>query len=275
MTAGPTPGARTVVEAFVADDGTADLGVVYDVAVALGMGEQPVRLAIRRMVAAGEAEQHGRGRRATLRLTPGHDLRERHDAEFLALAAEQDAGRLPWDGTWHLLAFTIPEDRRAVRDALRSTLVRLGGAPLAAGLYVSPHDWDAVVDAETATLDVADALTRADTRALRTGGESDPRRIAARLWPLADIAAAYAPLDAVLDEVAHHPPSPADDLAGSLALALRLATAADAALRDDPLLPPELLPDDWPPRRSRARFAAAWAELTRDGQAAALYPRYR
>lgn len=54
----------------------------------------------------------------------------------------------PWDGQWFLLAYSIPEERRQVRDRLRDRLAWLGFGSLGNGLWISPHD----VGAEVAEL---------------------------------------------------------------------------------------------------------------------------
>ena len=55
------------------------------------------------------------------------------------------AANQPWDGMWSLVAFSIPEDNRAARDALRKQLRWLGFAPLYDALWVSPRDHAAEV----------------------------------------------------------------------------------------------------------------------------------
>ena len=50
-----------------------------------------------------------------------------------------------WDGMWSLVAFSIPENNRAARDALRKQLRWLGFAPLYDGLWVAPRDHAAEV----------------------------------------------------------------------------------------------------------------------------------
>jgi phenylacetic acid degradation operon negative regulatory protein len=52
----------------------------------------------------------------------------------------------PWDGQWFLLAYSIPEDRRPVRDRLRDRLAWLGFGSLGNGLWISPHDAAAEVE---------------------------------------------------------------------------------------------------------------------------------
>jgi phenylacetic acid degradation operon negative regulatory protein len=46
----------------------------------------------------------------------------------------------PWDGQWYVLSYSIPEDRRQVRDRLRDRLAWLGFGSLGNGLWISPHD---------------------------------------------------------------------------------------------------------------------------------------
>ncbi|MGP5243252.1 PaaX family transcriptional regulator C-terminal domain-containing protein, partial [Corynebacterium variabile] len=60
---------RTLVEAFLPFEGEVSLAEVYAVANLAGLEDQPVRLAIRRLVAAGDVVQHGRGRAGSLTLT--------------------------------------------------------------------------------------------------------------------------------------------------------------------------------------------------------------
>ena len=63
----------------------------------------------------------------------------------------------PWDGMWSLVAFSIPEDNRAARDALRKQLRWLGFAPLYDGLWLSPRDHAAEVIGYLKDLDITTA----------------------------------------------------------------------------------------------------------------------
>src|SRR5690349_8086653 len=65
------------------------------------------------------------------------------------------AASQPWDGMWSLVAFSIPEDNRAARDALRKRLRWRGFAPLYDGLWVSPRDHAAEVIGCLKDLDIA------------------------------------------------------------------------------------------------------------------------
>ncbi|MEU4623196.1 PaaX family transcriptional regulator [Actinoplanes sp. NPDC023801] len=241
------PSPRTVIEAFLPFDGDVDLGLVYDTANAAGLEDQPLRLAIRRMITAGEVVQSGRGRGGRLALTPVGRDRLRRDRLALRLAFAQDAGRAPWDGAWRLLAFSVQEDERAVRDSLRRQLVGAGAAPIAPGLYVSPHDL-------TGMLDTPAHLITATATELNVRGVTDPHTLAEQLWPARPIIDAYAVAESVL---ATADPDP-------LVQQLRLAEALEQALRDDPLLPPELRPGPWAPARTRGAWLTAWSARSED-----------
>ncbi|MCX5196120.1 transcriptional regulator [Streptomyces sp. NBC_00249] len=240
---------RLVVHALVREDGTVDGGELYEVAGALGMSDQQVRLCVKRLVAEGRFTQEGRGRRAVLRLTaPGAPPLP--EVEFVRHAYRQDRGLEPWDGVWHLFAFAVPESARAARDALRDTLTALGAAPVQGGLYATPNAIGPYVRARAAELGVTTGLTCLTSRDLAVGGADGPARLAARLWPLEEIAGRYEALRAL-----------AEGPGAGLAHAVSLAAAFSEAMRPDPLLPPELLPQPWPGTTARTAATTAWTRL--------------
>ncbi|MER7842810.1 transcriptional regulator [Kitasatospora sp. NPDC096077] len=247
---------RTVVEACFDPQGTASLAYVYDLAASAGLADQPVRLAIRRLEAAGVLRQEGRGRKGRLLLTDTGRLRTDQDAQLIALAYAQDAGRAPWDGRWRLHTFSVPEQHRPERDALRAALTRLGAAPLTPGAYLSPHDLRAELVTETSESTVGDYLITAEATRLTGPGFTDPTSIAERLWPAADTVQAYRPL---ADALARQPLTPDPD--ELVVAALELADALSRALEQDPLLPPELRPTPWPPAQLRRAFQDRWTAI--------------
>lgn len=253
---------RMLVEALVRADLTVDTGELYATGNLLGMTDQQVRLCIKRLVAEGRFNHEGRGRRAVLRATgaTGHALGL--DVEFVAHAFRQDAGLAPWDGTWHLVAFAVPETARTARDALRAAVTRLGGAPIQGGLYVSANPWEPYVEDHARHLDVLGHLTFATTRDLRQGDQDEPAALAHALWPLGEIAERYHRLAAVarprLERLRDHA-----DLseAQRLTIAVELAAEFTRAMEPDPLLPPQLLPRPWPGSEARALVARCWSLL--------------
>jgi phenylacetic acid degradation operon negative regulatory protein len=245
---------RTLVEAFLPAIGEVALADIYDTANLAGIDDQPVRLAIRRLIAAGDVAQHGRGRAGTLSLTCAGRHRLQRDRQSLALAFAQDAGDSPWDGRWRLIAVSVPERDRTVRDTLRRELSELGAVAISTGLYVSPHD---LLDA--LRVDAGPYVSTATSDDLDIHGTTDPRAIAEALWPRAPIVNAYMAINDVLREDA------ADTSTPDVVRQLHLADALERAMRDDPLLPLELRGSTWAPTRIRAAWAQRWDALQEAG----------
>ncbi|AFR31383.1 PaaX family transcriptional regulator [Arthrobacter sp. Rue61a] len=241
---------RTVLEAFLTGSREASLEAVYDTANLAGIADQPIRLAIRRLISAGDVTQHGRGRAGTIALTSKGVERLERDRQGLVLAMAQDHGAAPWDGQWHLIAVTVPEHDRSTRDALRRELSGLGACAIATGLYVTPHHLLDVLPCASQGY-----LSSASTSDLNIRGTHDPRAIAEMLWPEAPIVDAYEVINKTLWEDA------ADTSTPDLVRLLELADAMERAVRDDPLVPNELRRGAWAPTSIRAAWAQRWIAL--------------
>ena len=247
---------RMLVFGVARHDGSIPAADAFSVAKACDRSAEQVRSCLRRLVGEGLFARDGIGQRAVYHPT---DDGLRALASFGARALQahaQDTERETWDGHWHLVAFAVPESRRAARDALRDHLGMLGGAAVHNGLYVSPHPWEKDVAATAGELGVTEQVTLAVTHDLTVGGESEPAGLAARLWRLDALGARYQAfvdrwsgvIDR-LDEMQRDHRELADSafLPGALAMAL----AYRACLDTDPLLPAELLPQPWPGRAAR------------------------
>ncbi|WP_217241210.1 PaaX family transcriptional regulator C-terminal domain-containing protein [Streptomyces sp. AC555_RSS877] len=253
---------RMLVHALIREDGTVSADELYTVAATLGMSDQQVRLCIKRLVAESRFTHEGRGRRAVLHATEDTTQALPPNADFLRHAFRQDAGLAPWDGVWHLAAFAVPESARTARDALRETLVHLGGAPLQGGLYVCANAWEPYVEDAAHRLGAHGALTLLSTTDLRRGDTQEPAELACHLWPLQEIADRY-------HRLSHIAQPRLDRLTGSaglspselLTIAVELAAELTRAMEPDPLLPPQLLPQPWPGAQARQLIARCWAAL--------------
>lgn len=246
---------RTVIEALLPLTGVAPLAIIYDTANLAGLADQPVRLALRRLVASGDIEQTGRGRAGTIGLTRTGRRRLERDRQGLALAFAQDAGDAPWDGRWRLIAVTTPERERGVRDTLRRALHELGAVAVSTSLYVSPHDLVTELPDE-----VAPYLSIATTKDLNVRGTTGAQAIAEALWPGKPTVAAYSTLDDALRQDA------ADTDVPNVVRRLLLADALERAIREDPLLPLELRGTPWSPSNTRTAWAIRWRLLSEEGQ---------
>jgi phenylacetic acid degradation operon negative regulatory protein len=262
---------RTLVLGMIDDAGRLDAGLLYDVARGCGMTDQQVRLCLRRLVAEGLlSHDGGRGRKAVFTAVDGNAAAILPEMEYVRLAYRQDAGQAPWDGVWHLAAFSVPESRRHARDELRRHLRFLGGAAAGGGLYVCANDWDQTVSDEANRLGAGEELTLARTGDLQVGGITDPRALASRLWPLDTLAADWT---AFGRRLADRRVSAADDR-DRLGAAFATAVEFSQIMERDPLLPPELLPPSWPGAESRAAMLDVEPEVgTPDGPLASALHR--
>ena len=251
---------RTIVEAFLPAHGAVPLAVVYNTANRAGVDDQPLRLTIRRMIAAGDVTQQGRGRSGTLSLTETGQARLHRDRVGLALAFAQDAGQAPWDGRWRLVALSVPERDRAVRDALRRALLDAGAVAITNGLYVGPHELGEMLPPDART-----HLATATTDDLDVRGTNEPHALTEMLWPSAPVIAAYERVDRALrnDIVDSTTPVPVRQL--------RLADALDRAIRHDPLIPRELRAAPWPPSSTRTAWGERWETLRQQADDHPLY----
>ncbi|SCE36222.1 phenylacetic acid degradation operon negative regulatory protein [Streptomyces sp. DvalAA-43] len=253
---------RMLVHALIREDGTVDADELYTVANTLGMSDQQVRLCIKRLVSEGRFTHEGRGRKAELHATTDTKRALAPNADFLRHAFQQDAGLAPWDGVWHLAAFAVPESARTARDALRETLVHLGGAPLQGGLYVCANTWEPYVEEAAHRLGTHDALTLLTTTDLRKGDTQEPAELARRLWPLRETADRYSHLSRIARPRLARLTGPAElSSSALLTIAVELAAELTRAMEPDPLLPPQLLPRPWPGAQARELIAQCWAAL--------------
>jgi phenylacetic acid degradation operon negative regulatory protein len=106
-----------------------------------GLTEGAIRTALSRMVRRGWLVSVRRGKRGQYALSArGRRLLESGEARIFHPRWDE-----PWGGQWYVLAYSIPESRRSLRDRLRVRLAWLGFGSLGNGLWISPHDVDAEV----------------------------------------------------------------------------------------------------------------------------------
>ena len=193
-----------------------------------GIRESTLRVALTRMVGAGDL----------VRSADGYRLSDR----LLARQRRQDDALHPrsrtWDGTWTTVIVTsVGADARG-RAALRTVLQDKRFGELREGVWMRPANIEA---------DMPNALSDR-VRVLQTR-DDDPADLAGRLWNLP----AWA-------QTGHRL---LDGLAAATDVPDRFAAAAAVVrhLLTDPVLPAELLPEDWPGGALRAAYHDFAAEL--------------
>lgn len=255
----PSDGAvttRLMVLGLAHRDGSVHATDLYPVAAECGISDETVRSCMRRLISDGLFERRGEGRDAVFEATPAGRAILEVNLQRHRTAYAQDAAGRGWDRRWRLVAFAIPESGRSARDAFRDHLRRLGGASIQPGLYVSPHQWTTDVLDESKRLGIDEHVTTMTTDDLDLGGETNPRLLVERLWPLDEVGRRYdefirtfREVPAALEEMRrrHERLSERDFLPG----ALHIAISFNECFESDPLLPPELLPRPWPGREAR------------------------
>ncbi len=209
-----------------------------------GVSQQAVRSAISRMKRNGMLRVERRGARSYYSITP-------QSAKILEAGARRifqfPAHTKPWDGSWHLVTYSVPEDEREARDRLRRELEWMGFGMLTSALWISPHDHRAEIES------LADSLglcARVEMFTARHEGFSTPQAIVARCWDLPAINARYAAFirkyKPMLDE--HQRRLARDkDFEPSQYFVRRFLLIHEFRRfpYHDPELPAELLPADW------------------------------
>jgi DNA-binding transcriptional regulator PaaX len=224
---------------YVLDRGIAvSTGGVIAVLGRLGVSEHATRATLSRMSHRGLLRTIRQGRQAFLGLT-AHGTRVLRDGQR---KLDGDIVDRHWDCRWTLLAFSVPESRRADRHALRTRLGWFGFAPLRSGLWVSPSAGD--ISAVLAELDL---LEHAEVFRAEAFMWTDPARIAREAWDLPELAAGY-------DRFRQRWTDTACDEFDELARRVQLGAEWLLLIRRDPVLPAALLPADWSGVRAAALF---------------------
>jgi phenylacetic acid degradation operon negative regulatory protein len=193
-----------------------------------GIKETALRVALTRMVSAGDL----------IRSADGYRLSER----LLARQRRQDESMRPqlrpWDGYWSTLIVTSVGTDPRTRAALRTTLHNKRFGELREGVWMRPDNLELDLNA-----DIRDRL-----RMIRARDEA-PAELAGLLW---DLPSWVRTGNRLLAEM-----STASDVPARFVV----AAAIVRHLLTDPVLPEELLPADWPGARLRLVYHDFATEL--------------
>ena len=157
---------------------------------------------------------------------------------------------------WSLVAFSIPEDNRAARDALRKQLRWLGFAPLYDGLWLSPRDHAPEVIGYLKELDITTATAfRATSVPASVPAEWD---IPARAWDLDGLCSRYEGFIAFARRLREETRAGQVPPMDALIARTRVMDEWRAFPGLDPDLPAELLPSAWPRAEARELFIGCY-----------------
>lgn len=240
--------ARSVIASALLGSGSRGLRVSMLIRLTslFGIAEGAARVALSRMVAAGELESV--------------DGRYRLAGRMLERQSRQDASRWPrtraWDGSWSMAVLHPGTRSQATRDDITNALAALRLARLREGVWLRPDNLAAPPASALAV--VEQHCERFDSRPA-----GDQVQLAARLWDLAgweDRAHTLRrAMVAICDDLER-------EVLAALAPGFMVSTAVFRHVLADPILPFELLPGTWPGEGLRSEFErhdAAWQSLLR------------
>jgi phenylacetic acid degradation operon negative regulatory protein len=193
-----------------------------------GIKESTLRVALTRMVGAGDLVRADHGYRLSARLLN----RQRRQDDALNPSTRD------WDGDWITLVITTVGIDPRTRAAMRTELQEARFGELREGVWLRPDNLDAPLSAEIGGW----------VRMLRAI-DDDPAGLASLLWDLDEWSRAGRRL---LDAMAA-----AADIPGRFLVAASIVRH----LLTDPVLPAELLPAGWPGQELRAAYADFAAQL--------------
>jgi len=218
------------------------------------------RTAISRLARRGVLESSRQGRRSSYRLSdPAAVNLSLSGHSIVAFAAQAER----WDGTWTVVAFSLPEGRSAERRTLRGRLRWLGYAPLYDVLWLSPRPFTPRAREELAEVG-SGALTvfRAQHVALEQAVHRDPLDA----WDVDAIAEEYTSFvdlwSPLLDRMR------AGEVGGVEAVCAR-TEVMDTYRRFhvlDPRLPMRHMPQGWRREEVREVFTAVYDGLAETAQ---------
>ena len=184
--------------------------------------ESTLRVALTRMVAAGDLVRSQDGYRLSDRLL----ARQRRQDDAL------DPPTRDWDGSWVVVVVTTVGADARTRSALRTTLSHNRFGELREGIWLRPDN-----------LAVAMPEQAGDMVRMLTARDHDDAGLANRLWDLIGWATTGHRLLAEMNA--------ADDIPDRFVVAAGMVRH----LLTDPVLPAELLPPEWPGQQLRDRYA--------------------
>lgn len=200
-------------------------GALFDI------GPGTVRTAVSRMVADGSLTVDPD--RSVYRIGGGLLARHRRQTH------SRYPTRRPWDGSWMQWVVTAPTRTAADRSALRASARALHMAEVREGVWMRPNNLESTLDQPQMV--AASQCLQLEVRP--HGDAGDAAALAASLWDLTGWATTAR---ALLARLRRH--APVLDATGDAALAdgFMLSAAVLRHLLADPLLPDDLLADDWP-----------------------------
>lgn len=148
-----------------------------------GHNEQSVRVAVSRTMKQGWLESDRQGNKSYYFLTRRGETRIEEAASRIFKLQPHE-----WDGKWRMLMYTIPEDKRQIRDELRKELLWSGFGSFSNGCWISPNDLAKEIRVLIEKYGIEDHV---DLFLASYQGLETDKRLVEKSWPLEEISEKY------------------------------------------------------------------------------------
>jgi phenylacetic acid degradation operon negative regulatory protein len=231
--------------------GEIGIGSLIELLSSLGLSQQAVRSAVSRMCRAGLLKVRRVGRKSYYSLTKdGHQLLTKGAKRIF------ERKNSHWDGSWNIVTYSIPEQRRQARDRLRLELNWMGYGALTEATWISPYDLTKEVEELGDRLKIRDHIQIFQAR---NQDLTDPKKMVSLGWDLSRIHQKYASF------IQKYQPKLENHLrrrhAGETIEPSECFVERFGLIHEyrklpffDPDLPTELLPEDWLRPKAAALF---------------------
>ena len=165
-------------------DGTAMTQDILHLLGLLGLSEQAARSTLLRMKRKGWLDAERVGRQTRYKLSPsGHTITQQGDKRIFETPIDD------WNGEWQFVVYSLPEEKRSLRNELRKKLVWFGFGNLAPGTWVGAHD--RLVELKK-IVDDMEIRSQVSLMSGRRVGLMTDAEIVAKCWDLDRLEAEYA-----------------------------------------------------------------------------------
>ncbi|MEK7160524.1 MAG: PaaX family transcriptional regulator C-terminal domain-containing protein [Patescibacteria group bacterium] len=147
-----------------------------------------------------------------------------------------DLAKKEWDGKWRVVIFDIPEKKRQKRDNLRYKLKQLGFGQWQESVYITPHDIGR--DLHEA-LEIMGLLPFVFVSEVKQTEGMDSKELSNKVWKLKDLENRYYQWILRAEKILELKDLKKTDIE-------QLFNEYEMILLEDPALPEQLLPGDWP-----------------------------
>ena len=216
------------------------LALLYD-----SVEEHVVRRALQRLAKKGRVPTTRQGRRVQYGPVETLDV---GDIVSMKLRRQQEN----WNGRWCLLTYDLPQRAQMMRKRLVRLMRTVGMGMWTQSSWISPYDWANLLCEQAIEFGASSYLHAAtDAVIALPEGATD---LAARVWDLDDLAARYRHIIAECNRILRRRTARAAQQRAASRAAHRACISWVTLQQDDPMLPAELLPGDWPASLAETRI---------------------